>query len=87
MQDENVTEPVTTRSELCSWYFYYFGNNSAGTLSYAPLSLRNPHFLALSACWLSSVFQSLLGKLVGMEMNSVLTAQSMQLRPALSNSV
>lgn len=31
-------EPVTTRMELWAWYFYYFGNNSAGTLSYAPLS-------------------------------------------------
>ncbi|KAF3395455.1 Autophagy-related protein 22 [Talaromyces pinophilus] len=30
-------EPVTTRMELWAWYFYYFGNNSAGTLSYAPL--------------------------------------------------
>jgi hypothetical protein len=31
-------EPVTTRLELWSWYAYYFGNNSAGPLSYAPLS-------------------------------------------------
>lgn len=31
-------EIVTTRSELWAWYAYYFGNNSAGTLSYAPLS-------------------------------------------------
>jgi hypothetical protein len=33
-------EPVTTRLELWSWYAYYFGNNSAGPLSYAPLSER-----------------------------------------------
>jgi hypothetical protein len=32
-------EPVTTQWELWSWYAYYFGNNSAGTLSYAPLSI------------------------------------------------
>jgi hypothetical protein len=31
-------EEVTTRLELWSWYAYYFGNNSAGPLSYAPLS-------------------------------------------------
>ena len=31
-------EPVTSRLELWSWYAYYFGNNSAGPLSYAPLS-------------------------------------------------
>ncbi|OAP60509.1 hypothetical protein AYL99_05511 [Fonsecaea erecta] len=30
-------EPVTTRLELWSWYAYYFGNNSAGPLAYAPL--------------------------------------------------
>lgn len=35
-------EPVTTRFELWAWYGYYFGNNSAGTLSYAPLSML-PH--------------------------------------------
>lgn len=35
-------EPVTTRMELWAWYFYYFGNNSAGTLSYAPLSEFRP---------------------------------------------
>jgi hypothetical protein len=36
--EEENAEPVTTRWELWSWYAYYFGNNSAGTLSYAPLS-------------------------------------------------
>lgn len=35
---EIVSEPPTTRLELWSWYAYYFGNNSAGPLSYAPLS-------------------------------------------------
>lgn len=34
-------EPVTGRLELWSWYGYYFGNNSAGTLSYAPLSTQH----------------------------------------------
>ena len=34
----NADEPPTTRLELWSWYAYYFGNNSAGPLSYAPLS-------------------------------------------------
>lgn len=37
-------EPVTSRWELWSWYLYSFGNNSAGTLSYAPLSM----FIAVS---------------------------------------
>jgi hypothetical protein len=32
-------EPITTRWELWSWYAFAFGNNSAGTLSYAPLSM------------------------------------------------
>lgn len=36
--DEEEPEIVTTRWELWAWYAYYFGNNSAGTLSYAPLS-------------------------------------------------
>lgn len=31
-------EPITTRRELYAWYAYQFGNNSAGPLSYAPLS-------------------------------------------------
>ena len=34
-------EPITSRWELWSWYAYYFGNNSAGTLSYAPLSMSS----------------------------------------------
>lgn len=33
------SEPKTSRWELWSWYGYAFGNNSAGTLSYAPLSM------------------------------------------------
>lgn len=37
--DDEEPEPVTTRWELWAWYAYYFGNNSAGTLSYAPLSM------------------------------------------------
>lgn len=36
--EDEEPEPVTTRWELWAWYAYYFGNNSAGTLSYAPLS-------------------------------------------------
>jgi hypothetical protein len=36
------SEPVTSRFELWAWYGYYFGNNSAGTLSYAPLSMLLP---------------------------------------------
>lgn len=35
---EEKAEPVTSRSELWSYYMYRFGNNSAGPLSYAPLS-------------------------------------------------
>lgn len=38
----NNSEPKTTRWELWSWYGYAFGNNSAGTLSYAPLSMVPP---------------------------------------------
>ncbi|KAH8897438.1 autophagy protein [Thozetella sp. PMI_491] len=34
-------EPVTSRLELWAWYGYYFGNNSAGTLSYAPLIFQS----------------------------------------------
>jgi hypothetical protein len=37
--NESEPELVTTRWELWAWYAYYFGNNSAGTLSYAPLSI------------------------------------------------
>ena len=37
--DLGPPEPVTTQWELWAWYAYYFGNNSAGTLSYAPLSM------------------------------------------------
>lgn len=37
---EGEPELVTTRWELWAWYAYYFGNNSAGTLSYAPLSTQ-----------------------------------------------
>lgn len=33
------TPPVTSRWELWAWYAYAFGNNSAGPLSYAPLSI------------------------------------------------
>lgn len=40
--DLGTPEPVTTRWELWAWYAYYFGNNSAGTLSYAPLSMIPP---------------------------------------------
>lgn len=38
---ETGNEPITTRRELWSWYAYYFGNNSAGPLSYAPLSMSS----------------------------------------------
>lgn len=38
-------EPVTSKRELWAWYFYSFGNNSAGTLSYAPLSTSELIFL------------------------------------------
>ena len=41
-------EPATTRLELWSWYAYYFGNNSAGPLSYAPLSECRLNRLSLS---------------------------------------
>jgi hypothetical protein len=37
-REQEQPEPPTTRLELWAWYAYYFGNNSAGTLSYAPLS-------------------------------------------------
>lgn len=40
--DLRTPEPITTRWELWAWYAYYFGNNSAGTLSYAPLSMFLP---------------------------------------------
>ncbi|KAH6666730.1 autophagy protein [Halenospora varia] len=39
--DEGAAEPTTTRWELWAWYAYYFGNNSAGTLSYAPLIFQS----------------------------------------------
>ncbi len=42
-------EPATTRLELWSWYAYYFGNNSAGPLSYAPLSECSLNRLSLPA--------------------------------------
>ena len=35
------SEPLTSRWELWAWYGYAFGNNSAGTLSYAPLSMTS----------------------------------------------
>ncbi|KAH8655436.1 autophagy protein [Xylariales sp. PMI_506] len=34
-------EPVTTKWEIWAWWLYYFGNNSAGTLSYAPLIFQS----------------------------------------------
>lgn len=38
------TPPITSRWELWAWYAYAFGNNSAGPLSYAPLSTyANPN--------------------------------------------
>lgn len=47
---EHEPEPPTTRWELWAWYGYYFGNNSAGTLSYAPLSESNVNFCNLWIC-------------------------------------
>lgn len=39
-------EPPTGKWELISWYGYYFANNSAGTLSYAPLSMIPPYTIS-----------------------------------------
>jgi hypothetical protein len=41
--DQFGDEPPTGKWELWSWWSFYFANNSAGTLSYAPLSTYCPH--------------------------------------------
>lgn len=57
--DSDNPEPMTTRWELWAWYTYYFGNNSTGTLSYAPLSMT-PFSQTKLGLLTRLVFQSLL---------------------------